>query len=76
MSKLCSIIILNFNGEVLLRNCLPSVVRSARFNGGKHEVVVLDNASTDGSVALVRSEFPSVIVKEMPENRFLFSYND
>ena len=54
----CSVVILNWNGENWLRQFLPSVVRNTTDDGC--EVVVADNCSTDGSVALVRAEFPSV----------------
>ncbi len=51
-----SIIIVNYNTRDLLRNCLVSVVQS---QGNLHfEVVVVDNASPDGSAAMVAAEFP------------------
>jgi N-acetylglucosaminyl-diphospho-decaprenol L-rhamnosyltransferase len=58
-----SIVIVSFNGRGYLERCLGAVV------GGPHEVVVVDNASTDGSPDLVRERFPSVRLLELPENR-------
>src|SRR5690348_14726896 len=52
-----SIIIVNYNTLGLLRDCLNSVMRS---EGRICEVIVVDNASADGSVAMVEGEFPSV----------------
>ncbi|MCB0208547.1 MAG: glycosyltransferase family 2 protein [Anaerolineae bacterium] len=55
-----SIIIVNYNTCDLLRGCLTSIYASQgdiRFN-----VVVVDNCSTDGSAAMVRSEFPQTHV--------------
>lgn len=68
-----AIVILNWNGEVLLESYLPSVVEHA--DGA--EVYVADNASTDGSVAFVREHFPSVKVIQNTENGgFAKGYND
>ena len=53
-----AIVILNYNTAALLRACLRSVQTSA--HALRVEVVVVDNASTDGSAALVRTEFPEV----------------
>jgi hypothetical protein len=38
-------------------------------NGGEREVIVVDNASSDGSPELVRERFPDVRLLELPENR-------
>ena len=53
-----SIVIVSHNGRDLLRRCLASVYKHAQ--GIDFEVVVVDNASTDGTPGLVRSEFPDV----------------
>lgn len=69
-----AVIILNWNGEKLLREFLPSVVENTPSELAR--VVVADNGSTDGSVALLRSEFPSVEILEFPENYgFAEGYN-
>ena len=47
MVKRVAIIILNWNGEKLLREFLPSVVKNTNADLGR--VVVVDNHSTDGS---------------------------
>ena len=54
-----AVVILNWNGERHLKQFLPSVVDSLPC-GGNVEVVVADNGSTDGSVELIRSSFPTV----------------
>jgi GT2 family glycosyltransferase len=64
----CSIIILNWNGRDLLATCLPSVLRACRASRFSSEVIVVDNGSSDGSVAWVRTNFPFVIVVELVEN--------
>jgi N-acetylglucosaminyl-diphospho-decaprenol L-rhamnosyltransferase len=53
-----AIVILNYNTRVLLRDCLRSLQACAQ--ALSVEVVIVDNASSDGSAALVRDEFPAV----------------
>lgn len=62
-----SIIIVNWNTGELLRRCLESV--RATLPRLSFEVIVVDNASTDGSVAMLRELFPSVRLIENAENR-------
>jgi GT2 family glycosyltransferase len=57
-----SVVIVSFNSRADLERSLPSVVGAGR------EVVVVDNASADGSAELVRERFPGVRVVELPEN--------
>ena len=57
-----SIVIVSFNAREHLERCLEEV------GGGAHEVVVVDNASADGSPALVRERYPSVKLIELSEN--------
>lgn len=53
-----SVIIVNFNTETLTRDCLTSVFRETKEVA--FDVWVVDNHSTDGSVAMIRNEFPRV----------------
>jgi N-acetylglucosaminyl-diphospho-decaprenol L-rhamnosyltransferase len=61
-----SILIVNWNTCRHLRECLESIQRTV--SGLEIEVIVVDNASTDGSTEMVRSEFPWVILVASPEN--------
>jgi GT2 family glycosyltransferase len=54
---LASIIIVSYNGKEELRDCLASVVKTAPADC---EIIVVDNASTDGSPAMVAQSFPTV----------------
>lgn len=55
-----SVIIVSYNVKYFLRQCLQSVARA--MEGLSVEVWVVDNASIDGSVEMVREEFPWVKV--------------
>lgn len=62
-----SVIIVNWNTEKLTRACLRSLERHlARID---HEVIVVDNASADGSVDMITNEFPSVRLIANEDNR-------
>lgn len=63
-----SIIILNWNGRELLERCLPSVVDAAQEAGGRPEIIVVDNGSTDGSADYLRKAFPTVKVIALADN--------
>jgi hypothetical protein len=60
------IIILNWNTCNLLRKCLQTVFASE--GDITYDVVVVDNASTDGSPDMVRAEFPDVRLIESDRN--------
>jgi len=62
-----SIVIPNWNGRDLLAKYLPSVIASIE-NHPESEVVVVDNGSTDGSVAFIAETFPDVRVLPLKEN--------
>lgn len=64
-----SIIIVNWNGRDLLERCLPSVVDAVQHAGGQHELIVIDNGSSDGSVAYLRAAFPAVKVIALADNQ-------
>ncbi len=53
-----SIVIVSWNTQRLLRDCLRSAVQGA--DGLDREIIVVDNASTDGSPEMVAREFPDV----------------
>ena len=56
--------ILNWDGRHLLEEFLPGVLEAA----GPHEVLVVDNGSTDGSVEFVQTRFPTVRVVSLDRN--------
>ena len=72
--KKVSVVILNWNGEQMLRQFLPTVVSCSA--GEEVEVCVADNASTDASVQWLRNEFPAVRLIVLDRNYgFAEGYN-
>lgn len=60
-----AVVILNWNGKLLLEKFLPSVLKSTYSN---LEIVVGDNASTDGSADYIKMHFPTVTCIKNDEN--------
>jgi GT2 family glycosyltransferase/glycosyltransferase involved in cell wall biosynthesis len=58
-----SLIILNYNGREHLEACLASV-GDLTFPKENLETIIVDNASTDNSVAFIKSRFPDVVLIE------------
>jgi GT2 family glycosyltransferase len=69
-----SVIIINWNTRGLLRDCLESVYEQA--GDVEFEVIVVDNASTDDSVDMVRKDFEQVKLIENAENRGFATANN
>jgi hypothetical protein len=63
-----SVVIVNWNAGATLPACLASVFGS-RLTGGPPEVLLVDNASTDGSVELAIQAHPGISVIRNPDNR-------
>lgn len=61
-----SIIIVNTNNKKLLQECLGSIYKNT--HKISIEIIVIDNASTDGSQEMVKTIFPHVILIENREN--------
>jgi hypothetical protein len=65
-----SIVIVSWNTRDLLAHCLASVFAQQDEKGGGLglEVLVVDNASGDGSPEMVRDQFPQVHLLQNPDN--------
>jgi GT2 family glycosyltransferase len=68
-----SIIVVNWNTKALLRDCLNSVYEQI---SDDYEIIVVDNASTDGSKEMIRNDFPKVILIENNKNRGFAAANN
>ena len=58
-SPLISVIVVNWNRRELLRSCLTSLTLQ---QGVPHEIILVDNGSTDGSVEMARLVVPDLRV--------------
>lgn len=73
-NTLVAVVILNWNGKHHLQQFLPSVLSASIENS---EIIVADNASTDGSVDFVRTHFPGIRIVENKQNGgFAKGYNE
>ena len=66
MSSLVSVIVVSWNSSEVIGRCLSSV-NQARYN--PIEIILVDNASGDGTVEYVRENFPEVTVVRNSENK-------
>ena len=63
-----AIIIVSWNTRDLLRRAIESVRASLAGAGIDYRVVVVDNASSDGTPAMLRAEYPAVELIESGGN--------
>ena len=64
-TELTTVVIPNYNGIAYMENCLKSLYAGSRIP----EIIVVDNASKDGSDVLVREKFPEAELISFPENK-------
>ncbi|MDD3305670.1 MAG: glycosyltransferase family 2 protein [Acetobacterium sp.] len=62
-----SIIIVNYRTEELTSNCIDSVIKS-NTKGLNYEIILIDNASEDGSIEAIEKQFPEVKIIKNTEN--------
>ena len=62
-----SIILVNYNGSQVVIDCLDSLQNTLQTIA--HEVIVVDNASTDGSADLIETLFPTMHLVRQSQNR-------
>jgi len=69
-----AVVILNWNGQKLLEQFLPSVIN---FSSEEATIYVADNASTDTSIRFVKEHYPSVkIIENAINGGYAKGYND
>ena len=61
-----SVVIVNYNVEYFLEQCINSVLKALAKTSG--EVIVVDNCSIDGSVEMVKNKFPQIQLVENKDN--------
>lgn len=62
---LLSIIIVSYNTRDILRDCVQSIYRETTL---LFEIIIVDNVSHDGTPAMIRTEFPDIILLANTEN--------
>lgn len=68
-----AVVILNWNGQKLLEQFLPSIIQ----HSGNAQIYVADNASTDTSISFIQSQFPQVqIIQNRSNFGFAQGYNE
>jgi GT2 family glycosyltransferase len=72
--KSISVILPNFNGKDLLEEFIPSIIEALQFSNLEYEFIVIDDHSTDNSVAFIQQQFPFILVLENEINSG-FSYS-
>ena len=63
----CSVLVLNYNGKDFLDACFSSL-RKINYPKNRYEVVMIDNASSDGSIRYVKKRFPWVKILALDKN--------
>jgi GT2 family glycosyltransferase len=59
---------LSWNSQSMLEESLPPLLESVREDGGNHEIIVVDNNSTDGTDEYIRRRFPAVRLVSSEQN--------
>jgi len=63
-----TILVRNYNGKDLLEGLLPNLSRVVEKRGRQDEILIVDDASTDGSAGFVKKYFPDVRLKTLTTN--------
>ncbi|MCX5750933.1 MAG: glycosyltransferase family 2 protein [Candidatus Saganbacteria bacterium] len=71
MNKKVSIIIPSYNGKCLLAKNLPSIIQNT--DPDQHEIIVVDNGSTDDSIEFLKVSFPQIKIVAL-DNNYGFSH--
>ena len=64
-----SVIIPNYNGQLLLEEILPPLYSSLKKSTTNYEVIVSDDASTDDSVIFLKTHYPDVYARDQLASR-------
>jgi GT2 family glycosyltransferase len=69
----CSFVLLSWNSQSMLTQSLPPLMEALKSSGGDHEVIVVDNHSTDGTDEYIRRRFPGIRLVSSRENVYFGS---
>ena len=72
-----SIIIVNYNTSSLLENCLDSIIENeSKEFLNQTEIIVVDNASSDDSVSMLKNKFPNITLIQNRKNQGFAAANN
>lgn len=71
-----TVVFLAYNRREQLRNSLKQTLHELDYDEDRLDVIVVDNASTDGTSAMLERDFPGVRVIERPSNSGVSGWND
>lgn len=71
-----SVVIVSWNTRELLSGCIASVIRQAHNAALRVEIIVVDNASSDGTMDLLQHEYPGVTIIALQENQGFAAANN
>ena len=63
-----SLVMPNHNGVEILKKSLPTIFTIPEFRDGRHEVLVVDDGSTDDSVMFIKKHYPQIRILENKRN--------
>jgi GT2 family glycosyltransferase len=69
----CSLIVLNYEGELVIEACVESLLAAKGLND---ELIVVDNGSTDRSAELLQRYEDRIRLLRLPQNTFIFGLNE
>lgn len=76
MNKTISVVLPNFNGKELLQSYLPATYQALNHAQHVFEIIVVDDASTDGSATFLRTYYPEIkLIQNLVNRGFSYSCN-
>lgn len=74
--KSISVILPNYNGKHLMEMYIPSTIDALNFSKIEYEFIIIDDCSTDNSIAFIEETYPDIILlKNKSNNGFSFTCN-
>jgi GT2 family glycosyltransferase len=71
----CSFVIPSWNSQTMLAESLPRLLEQVTQDGRNHEIIVVDNCSTDGTQEFVQRRFPEVRLVRSERNLYFAAGN-
>ena len=76
MNYTISVVLPNFNGRDLLESFLPFTIQALKNSNCEYEIILIDDASQDNSVAYIKHHYPDITILQNSQNKgFSFSCN-